>query len=51
MTPEQLAAAVEKLVEDRVRQGLPRTVENPAVLAKLGVLIGSADKKRSGRAS
>ncbi len=35
MTPQQLQAAVERLGDDRVRQGFERFCRNPVVLAQI----------------
>lgn len=41
---EQWDAAIKRLADSRVEQGLPRTVEDPAQLRKIGVLIDAGKR-------
>ena len=43
MTPDDLAAAVERLVVQAVEQGFPPTIEDPAVLAQIAAIVGGSD--------
>lgn len=36
---------VERLLDDRVRQGLPRTITDPAVLARVASILRAARRK------
>ena len=39
--------AVERLLDDRVRQGLPRTITDPAVLARVATILRAARRKNA----
>lgn len=40
--PTKVEDAVERVLDDRVRQGLPRTITDPAVLARVASILRAA---------